>query len=467
MGAVLLGVPAAAGAATVTVRPAGQYDEVHYVAAAGEANRVLVAYAGDARSVTITDPGAVIAATAPCVAVDAHTARCTKRPAATVEWLQSTRVELGDGADELRTTRPGPAPIGGVIASGGPGDDLLDGGAGSDVLDGGGGADVLLGGEGLDTLRDGDTDGAAGPDVLDGGAGSDTVSYAHRTQPVRVDLADAGPDGAVREGDAVRGIENAVGGRGADRLVGDRRPNELRGGGGDDTLIGAAEADSPNGAGGDTSKGAGGDTPKGAGGDTPKGAGEQADGSARGDTPKGAGEQAAGDDAGDRLFGGAGDDMLRGGDGADVLSGERGTDLVACGHGIDLVQEPKRGEWLERGCETIRYAFGTAKEDSLLFSPHPFAAIRFSIGCPHREALDGEPSRCDGTLTLREASSARRLIGRGRLVGAFGREARPARVALTPLGRRLARRHDGVDVTATIAGRGLPTRSWSITLRGR
>jgi hypothetical protein len=451
VGVVLLGVPAAAGAATVTVRPAGQYDEVHYVAAAGEANRVLVAYAGDARSVTITDPGAVIAAAAPCVALDAHTARCTKRPAATVEWLQSARVELGDGADELRTTRPGPAPIGGVIASGGPGDDLLDGGAGSDVLDGGGGTDVLLGGDGLDTLRDGDTDSAAGPDVLDGGAGSDTVDFAHRNQPVRVDLADAGPDGAVREGDAVRGIENAVGGRGADRLVGDRRPNELRGGAGDDVLIAGAEADTPNGAAGDTSKGAAGDTPKGA----------------AGDTPKGAGEQAAGDDAGDRLFGGAGDDMLRGGNGADVLSGERGTDLVTCGRGIDLVHEPKRGEWLERGCETIRYAFGTANEDSLLFSPHPFAAVRFSIGCPHREALDGEPSHCDGTLTLREASSARRLIGRGRLVGAFGREARPVRVALTPLGRRLARRHDGVDVTATIAGRGLPTRSWSITLRGR
>jgi hypothetical protein len=415
-------VPAAAPAATVTVRddPGSQYDEVHYVAEPGEANRVLVAYAGDARSVTVSDPGALVRAVAPCVAVDAHTARCTKRPQATVEWLQSTRVELGDGGDELRTTRPGPAPIGGVIASGGAGDDRLDGGAGSDVLDGGGGVDTLLGGAGFDTLADGDADGAADGDVLDGGADLDTVSYAHRRRSVRVTLGDATPDGAPGEQDAVRGIENAVGGRGADRLTGDPTPNELRGGAGDDTLTG-----------------------------------------------RGAGALAKGEPPGDRLFGGAGDDTLRGGDGSDVLSGEHGTDLVTCGRGIDLVHEPKRGEWLQRGCETIRYAFGPANEDSLLFSPHPFAAARFSIGCPHREALDGEPARCDGTLTLREAASARRLIGRGRLVGRLGREARPVRVALTPLGRRLARRRAGVDVTATLAGRGLPTRSWTIPLRTR
>jgi hypothetical protein len=406
----MLALPAAAEGATVTVRLAGQYDEVHYVAGAGEANRVVVAYAGDARTVTITDPGATIAAAAPCVAVDPHTAVCTKRPAADVEWLQSTRVELGDGADEVRTTRPGPAPIGGVIALGGPGDDRLDGGAGADVLDGGGGTDVLLGGDEFDVLSDGDADGAAGPDRLDGGAGRDTVSYAQRSAAVHVDLADAGPDGAPGEGDTVRGVESATGGAGADRLVGDAGRNELAGGAGDDTLVGADEDDV--------------------------------------------------------LFGGAGADTLRGGSGADILGGERGTDLVSCGRGIDLVHEPKRGEWLETGCETIRYAFGVAREDSLLFSPHPYAPTRFSIGCPQREALDGEPSRCDGTLTLREAGSARRLIGRGRLVGRFGREAPPVRVALTALGRRLAGRRAGVDVTATIAGRGLPTRSWSITLRG-
>jgi RTX calcium-binding nonapeptide repeat (4 copies) len=444
--ALLLTLAAAADAATVTVRPAGQYDEVHYGAAPGETNRVLVAYAGDARSVTITDSGAPITAMAPCVAVDAHTARCTKRPEATVEWLQSTRVELGDGADEVHTTRPGPASIGGVIALGGPGDDLLDGGAGSDTLDGGGGTDVLLGGEENDALTDGDADTTANADVLDGGAGADTVSYARRSAPVRVTLGDALPDGAPGEGDTVRGVEGATGGTGNDRLIGDAGANRLLGGAGDDTLVGDPAAGTPAAAAGRNT--------------TARTAADPRATTARASAA-----------AGDTLRGGAGDDTVRGGAGDDDLRGDRGTDLITCGRGIDLVHEPKRGERLERACEAIRYAFDVAREDSLLFSPHPYATspatARFSIGCPERERLDGEPSRCTGTLTLREASSARRLIGRGILAGRFGRDAPPVRVALTALGRRLAQRHAGVDVTATIAGRGLQTRSWTFPLRVR
>jgi Ca2+-binding RTX toxin-like protein len=330
-------------------------------------------------------------------------------------------VELGDGDDEVGTTRPGPAPIGGVIAFGGSGDDRLDGGAGSDVLDGGGGTDVLLGGDGFDALSDGDTDAGANADTLDGGAQLDTVSYARRAGPVRVQLGDALSDGAPGEGDVIRAVEGATGGAGADRLVGDGGINELAGGPGEDVLIGLG--------------------------------GEDEDG------------------FGDRLRGGAGDDTLQGGDGPDDLRGERGTDLASCGRGADIVHEPKRGEWLERGCDAIRYSFGVAGEDSLLFRPHPRAttrtSARFAIGCPNRELLDGEASRCRGTLTLREASSGRRLIGRGVLAGRLGHAAAPVRVPLTPLGRRLARRAGGVDVTATIGGRGLPTRSWTFPLRAR
>ena len=64
-------VPAAAPAATVTVRAADRFtDEVHYVAAPGEANRLLVSYAGDARSVTVSDRVAVITATGSCTSID-------------------------------------------------------------------------------------------------------------------------------------------------------------------------------------------------------------------------------------------------------------------------------------------------------------------------------------------------------------------------------------------------------------
>jgi Ca2+-binding RTX toxin-like protein len=94
-------------------------------------------------------------------------------------------VLLGDNGDRVSTTRRGPAPIGGVKADGGPGDDILDGGAGSDHLDGGGGNDELYGGDSCDVLLDGDRDGAladAGPgrDILDGGDDIDEISYRLR-----------------------------------------------------------------------------------------------------------------------------------------------------------------------------------------------------------------------------------------------------------------------------------------------
>src|SRR3954454_2586990 len=59
----------------------------------------------------------------------------------------------GDGNDELH---------------GGPLGDVFDGGPGNDVLDGGGGNDLLHGGDGTDTM-----DGGAGADALMGGAGDD------------------------------------------------------------------------------------------------------------------------------------------------------------------------------------------------------------------------------------------------------------------------------------------------------
>jgi len=120
--AAALLLPAAASAATVTVEPSPDQnaDEVHYIAASGERNDLLVAYAGDARSVTVTDPGATIAPSGSWSAVDAHTAICVRRPETFSEYLQATRAELGDGDDRLATTRPGPVPIGGVIAFGGP-----------------------------------------------------------------------------------------------------------------------------------------------------------------------------------------------------------------------------------------------------------------------------------------------------------------------------------------------------------
>ena len=429
-------LPSAAGAATVTVRPdpdtvsegTGEpaYDEVHYVAAPGERNRLLVAYAGDARSVVVSDPGAPVTASGSCVALDAHSARCVARPGARVEWLQSTRVELGDLDDELATSRPGPAPIGGVVAVGGPGDDRLDGGAGSDRLDGGGGRDTLLGGAGLDVLTDGDRDGAAGEaspdaDVLDGGAGVDEVSYAQRRAPVAVSLADPGRDGAAGEGDALSGFEDVSGGAGGDLLIGDDGVNVLRGRSGADLLAGR-------------------------GGRAPGG-------------------------FGDRLDGGEGRDRLSGGDGPDDLSGGGGRDAIRCGPRRDVVRHPRGGEVLPRDCETLSYAFGVEDEDTLSFAVHPRRTTRtgavFTLRCPSFESREGELSPCRGLLTLREADGRRRLLGRARFSEAGRRASFPVRVALTELGRRRAEQPTGVATTAFVRGESLPPVSWSFMLSAR
>jgi Ca2+-binding RTX toxin-like protein len=420
--AALLLAPATGSAATVTVRAADRHtDEVHYVAAPGEPNRLLVSYAGDARSVTVSDPGAVIVPLGSCTAIDLHTARCVKRPQTSTEFLQSTRAELGDLGDEVRTFRPTPFPIGGVVADGGPGDDLLDGGAGPDRLDGGGGTDTLLGGALSDVLTDGDADGAPNADVLDGGAGHDRVSYARRSGPVRVGLGDARTDGAPGEGDAVRDVEDATGGAGADRLVGDGRMNGLSGGAGDDVLLGRG------------------------------------------------GQSATG--LSELLRGGPGRDRIRGGAGPDAIVPGRDTDRVGCGRAADIVSEPQRGELLGRRCELIRFAFGETREDSLSFSPHPrsvtVGVATFRLGCPSFELLDGELSSCRGPLTLREAAGARRLLGRGLVADSGRRPSFRVRVALGALGRRLAARPAGVRATASIRGRRLPTRAWTIRLRER
>jgi hypothetical protein len=403
---IALAVPTAAHASTVTVRPdplGSQYDEVIYVAADEERNDVLVAYAADARSVTITDPGAVITASAPCRTLEPHTAVCTKRPEASVEWLQSTRVVLGNMDDHLATTRPGPAPIGGVIADGGVGDDVLDGGAGADALTGGSGHDTLLGGASDDILVDGVED--ADADVFDGGEGSDTISYGGRHAPVTVRLPASAGNGTTGENDRISGVENAVGSARDDRLVGDDGANRLEGGRGDDVL------------------------------------------------------QARGGD--DEVRGDSGRDFLRGGAGRDTLRGGGARDSLVCNSGDDLVATPRAGEVLARDCEVLRYAFGSTHEDSLMVPVNPRGS-RFTMSCPVYEALDGELASCRGTLTLRETGGAHRLLGTGRIADKGKRSRFPVRLHLSAAGRHALRTRPHTTATVRIAGEHLPKRAWTI-----
>ena len=241
--------PSAASAATVSVTPDAEFqsfNEVRYVAAPGEVNDLTAHYAADARSVTVTDLGAVISPRDSCRSLSAHSAVCTVAdppPYPAGPYLQSVNALLGDMNDRAITTRTGPYVIGGIDAFGGPGDDVLTGSPTEDVLDGGGGTDVITGGDGGDKLSDGDRDGANArlrPDAdrLDGGPGLDTLSYSQRTQGVVVDLATDDPVGKPGEGDIASGFERVTGGNGNDRLAGDGESNYLDGGGGSNLLIG-------------------------------------------------------------------------------------------------------------------------------------------------------------------------------------------------------------------------------------
>lgn len=199
-----------------------------YVAAPGEINDLTAHYAVDARSVTVTDPLAVIRVMGSCASLSAHSAVCTAPdppPYLAGPYLQAVRALLGDMNDRAITTRTGPYVIGGIDAFGGPGDD------------------VLTGGDGGDMLTDGDRDGAAarlGPDadMLAGGPGLDKLSYSQRTRGVVVDLAADDPVGAPGESDVAPGFEWVTGGMGDDRLAGDGDANYLDGGLGSNLLIG-------------------------------------------------------------------------------------------------------------------------------------------------------------------------------------------------------------------------------------
>jgi len=157
--------------------------------------------------------------------------------------------------------------------AGDAGDDLLDGGAGNDALDGGWQDDRLFGRAGDDTLTgwygDDELDGGAGDDVLDGHAdndvlvggpgddlldgnsGRDRVDYSADPAGVTVDLDALRASDGFGGTDTLARIEDAVGSAFDDVLNGDRLPNLLVGGAGDDDLNGGAGNDTLLGQAGD------------------------------------------------------------------------------------------------------------------------------------------------------------------------------------------------------------------------
>jgi len=146
------------------------------------------------------------------------------------------------GADSIRGGR------GADTLVGGGGGDLLQGKSGTDRLRGDGGDDTLYGGAGPDRLRGGPGSdrlgGGFGADDLSGGRGRDIVFYGQRSGAVRVSIGKGANDGVAGERDKVRGdVEDVRGGGGNDVLIGNGAANELFGGGGRDRLVGKGGSD--------------------------------------------------------------------------------------------------------------------------------------------------------------------------------------------------------------------------------
>jgi Ca2+-binding RTX toxin-like protein len=171
--------------------------------------------------------------------------------------------------------------------------EIIVGGSDKDVLEGGPASESILGGDGDDLLS-----GGGGADALSGGAGTDGVSYAAAGGPVFVNLAEAGNDGEAGEGDDIAtDVEEVRGGPGDDTLLGNGADNILLGGDGNDRLAGAEGDDILVGGLGDDS--------------------------------------VAGDVGADTVYGSDGADNLTGGDGNDDLKGESGNDSLDGGTGAD------------------------------------------------------------------------------------------------------------------------------------
>jgi len=176
--------------------------------------------------------------------------------------------------------------------SGDGGRDSLIGGAGNDHLDGGARADVLRGGGDNDVLN-----GGAGNDKLFGGTGIDWVSYIDSKAGVKVDLA-AGT--ATGDGnDVLTSLENIIGSKHNDRLLGDGGANAIKGNTGADVIFGGGKKDTLHG-------------------------GANAD----------------------KLHGGAGKDHIFGDGGHDVITGDHGNDVLVGG----------------RGSDTFNYSFGDGND---------------------------------------------------------------------------------------------------------
>lgn len=185
-----------------------------------------------------------------------------------------------------------------------------------------------LSGDGYDNVFDG----GAGNDTLNGGGGSDTVRFSGALASVTVSLVAGTAQGSDSGNDVFSGMENIVGGQGADTLTGDSGANILEGQGGADRLDGGAGTDTAS--------------------------FESATGSVIAEIWRG---QALNDGYGavdtllgiENLIGGSATDLLAGNSAANVLSGQGGNDRLFGFEGNDTLNGGDGNDTLD--CTNARF----------------------------------------------------------------------------------------------------------------
>jgi hypothetical protein len=354
-------------------------DKIRYVAAVGERNAPSIAGIPDTwpSAFLVRDPGANMTPGRGCLAVDALRVGCVAFGGAMYE----VRLDLRDNDDTLQVEGD---PI--VNANGGPGDDTLVGGGWDDDFDGGGGRDELRGSEGDDELTDGDRDDGGGAprdaDVLEGGPGDDTISYEQRTRAVHVDL-EATVGGAPGENDTLTSFEHVRGGAGDDRLVGDNVGNRIDGGGGADRLVGRG-----------------------------------------------------------------GDDWMR----------RAGAAHVTCGGGHDYVQHVTVKSVLRADCETVIRALGDSSQFTVDAVPRRRGdALALELSCPENE---GGEAPCTGTVRLRSAGQRGATLAEGSIPARNGELT--IRLAITAAGRRVLAKRRPRPVVVAFAARRTAGLAWTV-----
>lgn len=212
---------------------------------------------------------------------------------------------------------------------GGPGNDRIAGGGGNDRICGGPGNDRIADGEGADRVSGGKGDdvlaASSGDDVVRGGPGFDAILFASASAGVTADLETGIATGMGT--DALSGIERVVGSGFGDTLVGNSRPNVLKGAAGDDVIMAGPEDRVSGGDGVDTAD------------YSLSGSGVTVDlaaGSVDGVSGTISGiENVNGTPFDDAIWGDAGANSLDGAGGGDALVGREGDDTLSGGEGVD------------------------------------------------------------------------------------------------------------------------------------